>query len=218
MSTTYSLAISTVADILNRTDVNTQIGAAINTALRKLEHKSSSNFNYMVSRNSVAVVLADGEYTITTPVRFKSFKDFRVFDGTDFVGTCKQVDESIAYASYPDVTDDTGTPSLISLRPDSSTLLIRPTADTAYNIWYSYYAYSAPLVVTTNETHWLLTNYEEVLIYGALVEMVALIKDFEREPLWRGRFNEVLRDLRNEEKSMAGALSINSMTGAYGTR
>jgi len=214
MSTTYTNAIATIADILNRTDVNTQIGVAINTALRKVEQKVT--LNYMFARSG-AVVLADGAYSIAYPTRLKEFKSFRVFDGTDFVGDCEAVDETIAWGSYPDNIKDTGQPSLISLRHDTSTLLIRPTADQVYNLWYTFYAFSAPLETITNETHWLLSNFEEILIYGALIEMMPLIKDFERDVFWRGRFGEVMKDLKRQEKVSATTMSDPFIKGAYGT-
>lgn len=216
MSTTFTNAITTVADILNRTDVNTQIGAAINTALRKLERKPI-NYKYMLKRNSVAVVLAKDAFKVPMPDSLKRFVSFKAFQGTDFISDLTQVTESDAYTGSPNVITDTGPPSIMALVPDSSEVLIRPTADADYNLWYSYYAYSAPLVVSSAETHWLLSNYEEVLIYGALVEMVTLIKDFDRETLWRGRFGEVLKDLKNNEASAEGALESPFMEGAYGS-
>lgn len=213
---TFSLAISRVADILDRTDVNTQIADSMNTALRKIERKL--NLNYMLTSNVAAVVLSGSAYTTPYPTRLKQFASFKVFSGTDFMGDVQFTSRATAYAAYPDVTNDTGIPEFASLLSESSMVLLRPTADVSYNLWYSYWAYSAPLIVDSNESHWILTNFEDLLIYGTLVEMVPILKDWDRDTIWRGRFNEVISDLRKEEMSQATSLGYSFVEGAYAAK
>lgn len=56
--------------------------------------------------------------------------------------------------------------------------------------------------LATNSTNWLLTNYPDVYYYGALAELQTYIRDDERMLLWKGMFDEGIRDLnRLDERS-----------------
>ena len=49
--------------------------------------------------------------------------------------------------------------------------------------------------IATDSTNWLLTNYPDVYLYGALSEAEGFLRNDERIPLWKGMFALALDDL-----------------------
>ena len=113
------------------------------------------------------------------------------------------------------MTLDTGEPALFASLHNESKFLIRPTADKAYSVYRSYFAYSTDLAVTTNETNWLLTNSWEILFYGALLEIAAFVGDKEMIPYWKDKYQEVFLDQLKHEISEADALDSPFIVSAY---
>jgi hypothetical protein len=210
MSLTFTTAITRIADTLNRTDVNVQIMHAVNTAIRKIERKY--NFNYMQKR--VSVTLTPGTTSFPYPAGFKQFIKVVPISGTDRLRPVAFHSEDIAMWAYPG-PNDTGEPDMGSLIPDSQTVLIRPKADKEYSLECRYFAFSDPLILGESESHWLLTNFEEVVVYGALIEMVPVIKDFDRDTLWRGRYKEACKILNDQEASQDLGPKSAIVDGAY---
>lgn len=208
----YSGLISQIETEIDRTNATTRIATAINQSMHHLERKF--NFNYMKNTDSTPVILAQGAYKIDFPTRYKKMIWFKYLDGTDYYDII-QKSESECLNFYPDVTLDTGEPALFASLHNENKFLIRPTADKAYSVYRSYFAYSTDLAVTTNETNWLLTNSWEILFYGALLEIAAFVGDKEMIPYWKDKYQEVFLDQLKHEISEADALDIPFIVSAY---
>jgi hypothetical protein len=73
---------------------------------------------------------------------------------------------------YPD-PDDTGVPKYYAIF-DDSTFILGPTPDSNYQVELHYYYY--PESIVTAGTSWLGTNFETVLLYGAVREAYIYMK------------------------------------------
>lgn len=75
-------------------------------------------------------------------------------------------------ASFPAPTD-TGTPAYYAIF-DNTTFILGPTPDGSYNMELHYFYY--PESIVTAGTSWLGNNFDEVLLYGSLIEAYTYMK------------------------------------------
>jgi hypothetical protein len=80
---------------------------------------------------------------------------------------------------------------------DQHSFILGPTPDVSYPVELHYYYY--PQSITTAGTSWLGDNFDSVLLYGALLEAAAFMKESEPEIVgqYTARYNEALALLKN---------------------
>jgi len=93
---------------------------------------------------------------------------------------------------YPAVT---GKPTHYAIF-DQNTFILGPTPNTNYPVELHYYYY--PQSIVTAGTSWLGDNFDSVLLYGALLEAAAFMKESEPEIVgqYTSRYNEALALLK----------------------
>jgi hypothetical protein len=79
---------------------------------------------------------------------------------------------------------------------DQNSFILGPTPDQSYSMELHYYYY--PQSIVTAGTSWLGDNFDSVLLYGALLEAAAFMKESEPEVVgqYTGRYNEALALLK----------------------
>ena len=91
-------------------------------------------------------------------------------------------------------TSTTGLPKYYSLF-DDDTILMAPVPDAAYSLELHYYYMPASIVTAT--TTWLGTNYDQVLLYGCLLEAYTFMKgDPDLLTLYKERYADGMRQLK----------------------
>jgi len=92
------------------------------------------------------------------------------------------------------VPSDTGTPTHYAQFTDAS-LIIGPTPDASYQVELHYYYYPESIVTAT--TTWLGSNFETVLLYGALREAAVFTKgEVDMVANYEGKYQESLALLK----------------------
>jgi hypothetical protein len=92
------------------------------------------------------------------------------------------------------VPSDTGTPTHYAQFTDAS-LIIGPTPDASYQVELHYYYYPESIVTAT--TTWLGSNFETVLLYGALREAAVFTKgEADMVANYEGKYQESLALLK----------------------
>ena len=209
-----------VAEWLNREDLTLIIPTWLDFVMRELERMY--NFSYM----SKPAVLNDvSTYLAPLPADYKAIKSAFVLDGngdrqplmktisryafSQFPGASNpNIPEMIAVVNYGSVPGTATGFWSAGLYPDgadgealtedsSRVLLIRPTPDATYDFEITYYAKSSAI----SDSHWLVINAPDVLLYGALVESAPYLKDDPRIPVWETKMNSrVMEILREDNK------------------
>jgi|TARA_R110001599_G_scaffold256253_2_gene456459 hypothetical protein len=88
----------------------------------------------------------------------------------------------------------TGLPKYYALF-DDNTLLLAPTPDVAYDLELHYYHY--PSSIVSQSTTWLGDNYEEVLLYGCIMEAYTYMKgDADLLAVYKSRYDEGINALK----------------------
>tara|TARA_R100000664_G_scaffold10139_1_gene16793 strand:- start:1630 stop:2262 length:633 start_codon:yes stop_codon:yes gene_type:complete len=91
-------------------------------------------------------------------------------------------------------TSITGLPKYYSLF-DDNTILMAPVPDAAYSLELHYYY--MPTSIVTATTTWLGTNYDQVLLYGCLLEAYTFMKgDPDLLTLYKERYADGMRQLK----------------------
>jgi hypothetical protein len=97
--------------------------------------------------------------------------------------------------AYP-VPTDTGTPAYYAIF-DDTTFILGPTPNADYNMELHYFYYPISIVNSPSGTSWLGDNFDQVLLYGALLEAYTFMKG-EADVIqnYMARYNESLMMLK----------------------
>tara|TARA_R100000781_G_scaffold109837_1_gene74971 strand:- start:88 stop:720 length:633 start_codon:yes stop_codon:yes gene_type:complete len=88
----------------------------------------------------------------------------------------------------------TGLPKYYALF-DEDTFILAPTPDSTYSMELHYYYY--PTSIVTAATTWLGNEYEQVLLYGCLLEAYTYMKgDPDIMATYKGRYDEAMKELK----------------------
>lgn len=125
--------------------------------------------------NQTSTLTANNRF-MSTPAAFISVNEVQVVDsGVSYYLEPKDV--SYIRAAFPNPTS-TGRPEYYAVY-DKDTLILGPTPDSAYGVELHYFGYPASIV--TANTTWLGDNYDQVLLYAALIEAGIYLKYTEDE-------------------------------------
>jgi hypothetical protein len=124
-------------------------------------------------KNATSVLIPSTPY-VTLPTDFMSAWEFAVLDGTVYTYLLAK-DVSFIREAYPD-TAVTGVPKYYSIF-DADTILFAPTPASDLSIEMHYFYY--PESIVTASTTWVGDNFDNVLLYGALVEAAVFMKSEE---------------------------------------
>jgi hypothetical protein len=185
---TYSGLTSSVASWMNRTDLATVIPdfvtiveSRIARDLRLRNQIVTTTLNAVASVQSVAL-----------PTDWLEFENLSVtLTGTPDTNlqylTIEQID-----AKYPN-GGGTSRPFVYTI--EGPNLLLGPVPDVNYALGVLYYARFASLI--TAGTNWLMTNFPNVYLYGALREAALFTMNDERAAHWDTLYTKTVKDVQD---------------------
>lgn len=197
MALTFGTCKTKVADYLHRDDLTSVIPDFINAALRRVEKSEHHNFNYM--RKVATGTLTLNSAYLNLPTRYKEVEAFYVQDTDNRQRLLQKTSLRKALVDFPYLTSDYDFPKVFCTDDANSRLILRATPDRAYTYNLYYYQKSAELSDDA-DTHWLLTNEPEILVYGALLEAEPYLKNSEDDiKVWRDFYIQALADLKKTQ-------------------
>lgn len=90
-----------------------------------------------------------------------------------------------------------------------------PEPDTSYPLEMSYYA-RIPALSDSVPTNWLLSEYPDVLLYGALMQAAPYLHDDQRLAVWAGLFKTAMDKLTGEGEAARFSGPLRMKVRAYG--
>lgn len=184
---TYAQLQTAVGDWLNRSDLTSAIPDFITLVEGRLRRQMRAAG--AVTRNGAFTIDSASE---TLPTDCKEVRSIAINNGqgSDYNVALKplapeQLAEMQAYYA------NTGTPQYYCVV--GSSVYFMPQPDQTYTGLIVYELEIPPLA--TNSTNWLLTDYPDVYLYGALVEASPYLRDDARVPAFEQRFKEALGEL-----------------------
>jgi len=185
--TTYSTLVTAVQDYLARSDVASFVPNFIQQWEERFFRQPRNHGSWMDATLSTAI----SSSVIAVPSGFLKFRNCYVSG----YGRLEQVTPEQLYGRYPR-DGDTGLPVWIARV--GSNFEFGPVPDSNYTIKGTYRA--KPTVMRSYSgdaaAHWLIVNAPDLVLYGALAEAEAFVKNDARIATWKALYNEALKDYR----------------------
>jgi hypothetical protein len=199
---TFGEAITQIASEINRTDKDTLIGTAIQTALRKHQENKVA-FNQDIDSSQTTSASSEN---LTLPADYFSISSVRIIYGTN--------DQAVLRSSS--WTDMQAYDNTITGRPVvycifDGVIKLRPIPDAAYSVVISYYK-KATIPLSSGDTHLWLTNAESLIKWEAKSFLYADVLEDEQRATWFAGMadNELRRILRvSTDQTQSKQLSYN---------
>lgn len=196
---TYSKLQSEILDTVNRTDLVADITeyspgtieGSVKRAIAKAEKRIVRRLKTREFETSTTISMVAGTPTISTPSDHLMTKAMIIQTNPNVVLVSKDMTSLIN--DFPGT--GTNIPSAFSLF--GSNAYLRPTPDAAYSVKWFYYYLPTPLS-DSNTSNIILTTWPDLLLYGSLIELTAHIEDDNRIQLWKGAFDEAVKDITND--------------------
>jgi hypothetical protein len=125
-------------------------------------------------RKNATTVLAPGNQYVSLPSDYLAAWEVAAIDSGNYSYLLPK-DVSFIREAYPSVSTQ-GVPKYYA-QFDADTFLVAPTPASTYSVEMHYFYY--PESIVTAGTTWLGSNFDNVLLYGALVEAAVFMKSEE---------------------------------------
>ena len=168
----------------------------INTFIQNAEQRIYNTVQLPDLRKNVTGNMTSGNKYFSLPSDWLSTFSLAVINANNEYTYLLNKDVNFVREAFPD-TDSPfyGVPQYYAIFSDTS-MLLGPTPDANYNSELHYYYY--PESIVTAGTTWLGNNFDTALLYGALLEAAAFLKE---EPdtvaMYTARYNEAMQLLQN---------------------
>jgi hypothetical protein len=187
--TSYTELKTSIANYLNRSDLTSVIPDFITLAESKLNR--ILRLRVMQKRVSTATTASDA--FIDLPSDFLEMVQFFV-DGNpntilDYVNPTE--------IELNNLRDSSGTPQQYTIMGNE--IKLNPIPDSTYTLKLSYFG-KIPTLSDSNTTNYILSNYPQVYLYGALVEAQPYIINDERLPTWLTLYNEAVQLINRDDE------------------
>lgn len=188
--TSYTTLVTAVQDYLARSDLSTFVPNFIQQWEERF-YRNPKNFG---SWMEVALSSTIASNVIAVPSAYLGLKYAYVNGSPSYRLERVSLDQLLG--KYPRGSG-TGVPSWIAR--ETTNFIFGPEPDSTYTIKGVYWA--KPTVMRSYTTggadavaHWLIVNAPDLCLYGALCEAETFIKNDARISLWKGLYNEALKD------------------------
>ncbi len=181
---TYDSLLTTVADYLERDDIN----ARIPTFIMLAEKKCSRILKAQLSQIAVTDTLTLNNPVVVKPQRWVETISFTI-ETPDGIVVLKERSRETIQTMYPILTD-TAAPKYYAEWQENYYYL-GPTPDDAYP--FELIIYQQPPGLDINQqTNYLTDNAPDLLLYSTLLEAEGYLKNDERLPVWKAARDEIL--------------------------
>ena len=168
----------------------------INTFIQNAEQRIYNTVQLPDLRKNVTGNMTGGNKYFSLPSDWLSTFSIAVINDDNEYTYLLNKDVNFIREAFPDTDSDFyGVPQYYAIF-DNTTMLLGPTPDANYNSELHYYYYPESIVTAGNT--WLGNNFDTALLYGALLEAAAFLKE---EPdtvaMYTARYNEAMQLLQN---------------------
>jgi len=168
----------------------------INTFIQNAEQRIYNTVQLPDLRKNVTGNMTSGNKYFSLPSDWLSTFSIAVINANNEYTYLLNKDVNFIREAFPDTDSDFyGVPQYYAIFNDT-TMLLGPTPDANYNSELHYYYYPESIVTAGNT--WLGNNFDTALLYGALLEAAAFLKE---EPdtvaMYTARYNEAMQLLQN---------------------
>lgn len=190
---TYANLQASIASWVNRDDLTSVIPDFIALA------ESDMNATLRTRQNTAyATVTFAATGLAPLPDGFRAVKTIRLSDSPNYDLESVSLDRISELLAY---NRESGNPEAFAVDGDS--LRAYPTPSTDVDALCHYFR-TIPALSDANTSNWVLTNYPQVYLYGAICHAHAYMDDTEEEQKFRAKFEDAMRRVNAEGQSLYG--------------
>ena len=166
----------------------------IDTFIKQAEQRIYNEAQLIHFRKNQTGTVTDSNMYLTLPTDWMSMFSLAVVDPTSGEHTfLESKDVSFIREAFPDPTAE-GKPTHYALF-DTDSVLLGPTPDVDYVAQMHYFFY--PETIVTASTTWIGDNFDDVLLYGSLIEAYTFMKGEEDIlVVYKARYDEAMIQLK----------------------
>ena len=188
--TSYTELKTSIANYLNRSDLTSVIPDFITLA----ESKLNRILRLRVMQKRVSTTTTASDAFIDLPSDFLEMVQFFVDSNPNVVLDYVNPTE----IELDNLRETSGKPQQYTIM--GSEFKLNPIPDSVYTLKLTYFG-KIPALSDSNTTNFLLSNYPQVYLYGALVEAQPYIMNDERLTTWISLYNEAVQlIIRDDEQ------------------
>ena len=203
--TTYDELKASIANWLNRDDLTAVIPDFISLAEAKMDREV--RHWYMEKRSTASL---DSQYSATPP-DFVEIIRFQITSG----GTkpLQLISQEQLLEQKAARNNTSGSPSYYAFT--AGEIEIFPVPDGSYDVELYYYS-SIPPLTDSNTSNWVLQDYQDAYLYGALIHSAPYLKDDNRTQVWVALYQSAIDAINAEsERSKFGGSGRRMKTRGY---
>lgn len=190
---TYANLQTAIASWVDRDDLTSQIADFIALA------ESDMNATIRTRQNTAyATVTFATTGLAPVPDEFRMVKTLRLSDSPNYDMESVSLDRISELLAY---NREGGNPEAFAV--DGESLRAYPTPSTSVDALCHYYR-TIPALADDNTSNWVLANYPQVYLYGAIAHAHAYMDDTEEEQKFRAKFEDAMRRLNAEGANLYG--------------
>jgi len=167
----YTTLKQSIQDITQ--NYETTFVASIDQFIKLAERRIHMEANLPSSRKNATGVTTIGSRLVTLPADYITGKSIEITTATGVYNLLPKAAEYLT-EMYP-VTATQAQPKFYA-QYDESTLIVAPTPGLAYVVGFHYMAVPTSITTAVSGTTWLGNNFDQVLLYAALLEAYVFMK------------------------------------------
>ena len=188
---TYTNLKSTIADFLNRSDLDSVIPTFIDLA----EAQMNRDIRHWEMENLVSGQQSQGDKYMQVPADW--LETIRFIVTTDNPSTLELASLSAIADKRQNTNDAAGTPRFYSHVRGEFELFPTPDEDTDFELLYYQ---KIPSLSDSTTTNWLLDYAPDVYLYGSLLHSAPYLKDDDRLNLWAQMYAAAVTQLNAQSE------------------
>ena len=188
---TYTNLKSTIADFLNRSDLDSVIPTFIDLA----EAQMNRDIRHWEMENLVSGQQSQGDKYMQVPADW--LETIRFIVTTDNPSTLELASLSAIADKRQNTNDAAGTPRFYSHVRGEFELFPTPDEDTDFELLYYQ---KIPSLSDSTTTNWLLDYAPDVYLYGSLLHSAPYLKDDDRLNLWAQMYSAAVVQLNAQSE------------------
>ena len=187
----YTYLVQAIKDYTENTE--TSFVSHIDEIIKQAEQRIYNEVQIPnLRKNSTGTTTSSNTY-LQTPSDFLAPYSLAVLNSSSNYSYLLNKDVNWIREAY-NSSSTTGLPKYYALF-DDDTFILAPTPDATYTVELHYYYY--PTSIVSAATTWLGDNYEQVLLYGCLLEAYTYMKgDADLMTLYKSRYDEGMKQLK----------------------
>jgi hypothetical protein len=188
--TTYAELKSSIANWLNRDDLTAVIPDFISLAEAKMDREVR---HWHMEKRSTASL--DSQYSAIPP-DFVEIIRFQITSGE--TKPLELINQQQLLMEKARRNNTSGSPSYYAFT--AGEIEIFPVPDGSYDVELYYYS-SIPPLSDSNTSNWVLQDYQDAYLYGALIHSAPYLKDDSRTQIWAALYQSAIDAINAESES-----------------